>query len=135
MVSTKSPRRTTRETRDVLGEEDDEDEAEHGNETDLKQSSIAVLLLEPRTGKDGSGQLSALDNLPVSMYIQDRPNTRTLPKACLPSRGQLISRLFIDVFAKLLSESRNTDKIALSFSSSSVKCSGDLQAKQYRILP
>jgi hypothetical protein len=44
-----------RVTHDVLGEENDEDEAKHGDEADLDNPAVAVSLLEPSGGKDGAG--------------------------------------------------------------------------------
>lgn len=45
-------------THNILGEEDDKDEEEHGDETGLKQSSVAIPLLKPGTSKDGTEPLS-----------------------------------------------------------------------------
>jgi hypothetical protein len=42
-------------THDVLGEEDNENEAEHGNEADLDDPAVAVSLLEPGRGENGAG--------------------------------------------------------------------------------
>lgn len=48
-----------REHGDVLGEEDDENETEHGDKTSLDDSSITVSLLKPSSGKDGPGYQSS----------------------------------------------------------------------------
>ena len=77
-------------TCNVLGEKDDKDKAEHGDETSLDDLSVPVFLLEPRSGKDR----------------QDGSDTGDLTETRLPSRGKLVADFFVDIFSVFLSESR-----------------------------
>jgi hypothetical protein len=80
----------------VLCEEDDKNEAEHGEQTDLKDSLVTVFVLKVGSDEDGSvcngGNRQELTVHRERELLQDTANSGRLPKSRLPSewRGRFV---------------------------------------------